>query len=67
MSQAFPFQYLSHSQYTLLAMELEVVHLPWPEQLFGHEFILLNERERGREKENAERREVCQVVGGLQK
>lgn len=43
-------------------MEFEVVHLPWPEQLFGHEFILLEERKK---KEDIER-EIHQVVGGLQ-
>lgn len=40
MSQASPFQYLSHSQYTLLAAELPGVHFPCPEQLLGQELIL---------------------------
>ncbi|TNN45263.1 hypothetical protein EYF80_044535 [Liparis tanakae] len=40
MSHASPFQYLSHSQYTLLAAELPGVHFPWPEQLLGQELIL---------------------------
>lgn len=43
MLQASPFQYSSHSQYTRPETEFAVLHLPWPEQLLGQEFILRGE------------------------
>lgn len=41
ISQASPFQYLSHSQYTRLGMDKLVVHFPCSEQLLGQELILV--------------------------
>lgn len=40
ISQASPFQYLSHSQYTRLGTDTLVVHFPCSEQLLGQELIL---------------------------